>query len=73
MVVVFGVLTGAKRTAKISAIFQGTKAFGKIGSIFQGLELTFRERVLRGYMRPAMGSGHPQIRQQQGHGLGFRG
>ena len=50
-------------------VLDGTESFGEVGAVLQGFELGFRERVVVGHLRPGVGLGHTQVRQQQCHRL----
>ena len=50
-------------------VLDGTESFGEVGAVLQGFELGFRERVVVGHLRPGVGLGHTQVRQQQCHHL----
>ena len=50
-------------------VLERTETFREVGPVFERLELRFRERVVIGHIRPGVGFGHSQVREQQRHHL----
>jgi len=61
---VLGVVPGEEDLAEAAGVVGRAETLGELGPVLQGLELTFRERVVIGDMRPAVGLGDAQVGQQ---------
>ncbi len=74
-VVVLGVVPEQGDLAERAGILDRAEPFGgNSARAFQGFELAFRERVVIGDVRAAMGLGDAEVGQKQSHGLGrYRG
>jgi len=66
---VFVVVPGEKRSAKLPGIFDTAKSIREIRPVFQRLELRFGKRIIVTRMRPRVGFGYSQVGHQEGHGL----
>ena len=67
------VIPGEKYLAEGPDVLDTTKTVRKLGAVFHRAELAFRIRIVVGGVGPAMGLGHAQVGQQQGHRLGPHG
>src|ERR1700730_2882189 len=67
---VLGVVPDKELLAKAASVLLGAEAIRKVWSILQGFEMAFREGVVVGGMRSAVGLGHTQIGQQKSQRLG---
>ena len=72
-VMMLGVVPGKEDLAEAAGVLNGAKTIRKLRAVFQGFELTFREGVVVGDMRPAVSLGDAQIGQEQGNRFGGHG
>src|SRR6202051_2865569 len=54
-------------------ILDAAEALWELGLVFHGFEVAFRERIVVGRMRPAVGFGDAEIGEQERRGLGSHG
>jgi len=54
-------------------ILDTAEALWELGLVFHGFEVAFRERIVVGRMRPAVGFGDAEIGEQERRGLGSHG
>jgi hypothetical protein len=62
--------TNRRSPAERFGVLNATESLRKLRPVFHGFEVAFRERIVIGGVRPAVGFGDAEIGKQQGRGLG---
>ena len=63
------VVPGKERLTEDAGVLKAAEACREVRAVLQRLELGLGEGVIVGDLRPRMAPRHPEIRQQQRHGL----
>ena len=69
-VMVLVVIPGEELQAETAGILDGAKAVGVLRAVLHGFEVSFRERIVIGDVRAAVGFDDAEVGKQQGQGLG---